>query len=341
MTRSDPGDPDWDDGPSGTRRFSTTAIVHRSRSGKPLFEGRSGLQHLVIAESVRFGTLVMLDGVTQLTSADEYVYHEMLSHVPILAHGDIRQVLVIGGGDGGMAEEIFKHRSVEHITVVEIDPWVVGVSKRHLKDVNGGAFDDPRLELVIADGKDYVASTEARFDLIVIDSTDPHGPGKPLFEQPFYSHCRRILRPGGVIVTQNGVPFFQSSELERTMRSFASLFADGDMLPRGGADLHRRVHGVWLGNGRPASFGGCHWTPSTERSGPIGHRHRVHTPELHLASFALPRFILEMVERARYGRAAGTRPFRPLKFDGLRAPTRAANRPIRRRASSSRSYDVA
>ena len=265
-----------------------------------LFKGRSGQQELVIAESVRFGTLVMLDGVTQLTSADEYVYHEMLSHLPILAHNAVRNVLIVGGGDGGLAEEILKHPGIERITLVEIDPWVVGVSKRHLKDVNHGAFDDPRLELIIQDGKDYVASAKATFDLIVVDSTDPAGPGQPLFVESFYANCRRILRPGGVLVTQNGVPFFQAGELEGTMRSFSKLFAD--------ATCYLAAVPTYVGGFMAFGWGtddrGLREVPVDtlrERLRSSGIETRYYTPEIHLASFALPRFILDIVERARGG----------------------------------------
>lgn len=275
--------------------YRTSIEVRRT-----LFEGRSGRQHLVIAESVGFGTLVMLDGVIQLTSGDEYVYHEMLSHLPMLAHGAVREVLVVGGGDGATAEEVFKHRDVEHITVVEIDPWVVGVSKRHLKDINHGSFDDPRLELVIADGNDFVASTGATFDLIVVDSTDPGGPGAPLFQEPFYKNCHRILRPGGVLVTQNGVPFFQATELEQTMRMFSRLFADstcylaavptyvGGFMAFGWGTDDAELRKVPVGT-------------ISDRFAAAGIATRYYTPDVHLASFALPRFVLEIVERARGG----------------------------------------
>ena len=267
---------------------------------RTLFEGRSGQQHLVIAESVKFGTLVMLDGVTQLTAADEYVYHEMLSHPPILAHGHVRDVLIVGGGDGALAEEIFKHSRIEHITLVEIDPWVVGVSKRHLMDVNHGSFDDPRLELVIADGKDYVASTGAQFDLIVVDSTDPSGPGEPLFEESFYANCRRVLRPGGVIVTQNGVPFFQAAELEGTMRAFGRLFADSTCYLAAVPTYIGGFMAFGWGTDDPA-LRQVPVATLVERLAASGIATRYYTPEVHLASFALPRFILDIVERGREG----------------------------------------
>jgi spermidine synthase len=297
MDRSGPDDAE----PTG-HRWYTESLHDGYRASievkRTLFDSRSGRQHLVIAESVRFGTLVMLDDVVQLTAADEYVYHEMLAHVPILAHGGVREVLIVGGGDGGMAEEIFKHPGIERITLVEIDPWVVGVSKRHLRDVNAGAFDNPRLELVIADGKDFVATTVGRFDLIVVDSTDPHGPGEPLFHHAFYDDCRRLLKPGGVIVTQNGVPFFQADELEETMRSFGRLFAD--------ATCYLAAVPTYVGGFMAFGWGTDergHRQVSVEtlrsRLEASGVSTRYYTPEVHLASFALPRFILDVVARAK------------------------------------------
>ncbi len=222
--------PDPTADPTDDSRWYTETLHEGFRTSiqarRVLFDSRTEHQRLVIAESVSFGTLVMLDGVTQLTTADEYVYHEMLSHVPILAHGAVREVLVIGGGDGGMVEEILKHPGVERVTMAELDAGVIELARTHLPELSNGAFDDPRVDIVIGDGKDFAATSERRFDLIVVDSTDPIGPGEALFTPTFYADCRRLLRPGGVIVTQNGVPFFQADELESTIRAFTRLFAD-------------------------------------------------------------------------------------------------------------------
>ena len=125
-----------------------------------------------------------------------------------------------------MAEEVLKHASVEHVTMVEIDGGVVEFARQHLSGINRGCFDDPRFELVMADGKDFAATSSARFDVIIIDSTDPIGPGEVLFTSSFYRDCKRLLADGGVLVTQNGVPLFQADELRSTMFSFASLFKD-------------------------------------------------------------------------------------------------------------------
>src|SRR5690606_3237688 len=150
----------------------------------------------------------------------------MMAHVPILAHGEARRVLIVGGGDGGMAREVLRHASVEHVTMVEIDAGVVQFSKKYLPSLSAGAFDDPRLDLVIADGAAFVAETDRRFDVAIIDSTDPIGPGEVLFTDTFYGRAKRCLAEGGVLVTQNGVPFMQGAELGNTMRAFRALFAD-------------------------------------------------------------------------------------------------------------------
>lgn len=305
----DPTDlPTGDDDPWYTETlhegFRTSIQVRRV-----LFDSQTEHQRLVIAESVGFGKLVMLDGVTQLTTADEYVYHEMLSHVPILAHGAVRDVLVIGGGDGGMIEELFKHTDIKHVTMAELDPGVIELARTHLPELSNGAFDDPRLEIVIGDGKDYAATSERRFDLIIVDSTDPIGPGEALFTPTFYADCRRLMRPGGVIVTQNGVPFFQADELEATTRAFAGLFVD--------AMCYLAAVPTYVGGFM--AFGWGSDDPSLrrvsratldERFAAAGFGTRYYTPEVHLASFALPRFILDIVERGR-GDVDASRPTRP------------------------------
>jgi spermidine synthase len=272
--------------------FRTSIQVRRV-----LFDSQTAHQRLVVAESVAFGKLVMLDGVTQLTTADEYVYHEMLAHVPILAHGAVRDVLIVGGGDGGMIEEVFKHASIERVTMAELDAGVIDLARTHLPELSNGAFDDPRLDVVLGDGKDLVATTTGRYDLIIVDSTDPIGPGEALFTDTFYADCRRILRPGGVIVTQNGVPFFQADELAATMRSFAGLFAD--------ATCYLAAVPTYVGGFM--AFGWGTDDPSLRRVPLVtlearfasaGLTTRYYTPEVHLASFALPRFIRDVVEAA-------------------------------------------
>src|SRR6202048_223691 len=174
-----------------------------------LYEMQTEHQHLVLFEHKFFGKMLMLDGATQVTTRDEFIYHEMMTHVPIFAHGKAREVLIVGGGDCGIAEEVLKHKSVERLTQVEIDASVVEFSKEHFPEFTGPVLGDPRFDLVIDDGMKFVAKTERRFDVIIVDSTDPQGPGKVLFTRKFYVACKRCLKPGGVLVTQNGVPLLQ------------------------------------------------------------------------------------------------------------------------------------
>src|SRR5438105_6351194 len=156
-----------------------------------LYEVQTEHQHLVLFEHPFFGKMLMLDGATQVTSRDEFIYHEMMTHVPIFAHGKAREVLIVGGGDCGIAEEVLKHKSVERLTQVEIDASVVEFSKEHFPEFTGPVLADPRFDLVIDDGMNFVERTERRFDVVIVDSTDPQGPGAVLFTHEFYAACRR------------------------------------------------------------------------------------------------------------------------------------------------------
>ena len=145
---------------------------------------------LVIFENPLFGRILALDGIVQLTEADEPVYHEMLTHVPLLTHENPASVLIVGGGDGGILREVMRHSSVQRVVLVEIDPSVIELSKKYFPKVSNGAFDDPRLEIVIQDASEYVKSAQESFDVIICDSTDPVGPGAVLFTSEFYGDCK-------------------------------------------------------------------------------------------------------------------------------------------------------
>ncbi len=177
-----------------------------------LYDSETDHQRIKVFENGTFGRILTLDDVVQTTEGDNFVYHEMLTHVPILAHGAAKRVLIIGGGDGGMAREVLRHTSVNHVTMVEIDAGVVEFSKKYLPTLSQGAFDDPRLELVIKDGAVFMRETEQTYDVIIVDSTDPIGPGEVLFTDTFYGHAQRALTENGILVTQNGVPFMQGDE---------------------------------------------------------------------------------------------------------------------------------
>src|SRR6202035_3782573 len=142
-----------------------------------LYEMETEHQHLVLFEHKFLGKMLMLDGATQVTTRDEFIYHEMMTHVPIFAHGRAHEILVIGGGDCGIAEEVLKHKTVARLTQVEIDASVVEFSKEHFPEFTGPVLADPRFDLVIDDGMKFVAATDRRFDVVIVDSTDPQGPG--------------------------------------------------------------------------------------------------------------------------------------------------------------------
>ncbi|HDR28012.1 polyamine aminopropyltransferase [Rhodovulum sp.] len=263
------------------------------RVDRLLYDSETEHQRLKVFENATFGRVLTLDDVVQTTEGDNFIYHEMLTHVPILAHGAARRVLIIGGGDGGMAREALRHPSVAHVTMVEIDAGVVDFSKRYLPMLSQGAFDDPRLTLVIDDGAAFMRRTEGGFDVIIVDSTDPVGPGEVLFTDTFYGHAKRALAPGGILVTQNGVPFLQGDELTNTMRAFKALFADW---------------GCYLATvptyaGGPMAFG---WgTDGDARQTPLdvldqrfaasGIDTGYYTPQVHKAAFALPGYVARLM----------------------------------------------
>lgn len=260
-----------------------------------IHETKTDHQHLIIFETEKFGRVLALDGVIQTTERDEFIYHEMLAHTPIFAHGAVRNVLIIGGGDGGMLEEVLKHRGVEGVTQVEIDGTVIELSKAHLRSICGDAYEDPRTEIVIADGVDYVNTTDRRFDVVIVDSTDPIGPGEVLFGERFYGGCKRCLTSGGVVVTQNGVPFLQGRELSATMTVFRRLFADGRCFR---AAVPSYVGGDmtfgWGSDDR--SLGDVSLETLAARFTKADVGTRFYTPGVHCGAFALPPYIRDLVD---------------------------------------------
>lgn len=264
---------------------------------KLLYEQKTSQWHLSIFENARFGRVMALNGAIQTTEADEFVYHEMLTHVPVLAHGKVKSLLIIGGGDGGMLREVVKHKDIERIVMVEIDGAVVDMCKTWLPNHSAGAYDDPRVELVIADGMDYVATTDARFDVIISDCTDPVGPGEVLFSSDFYAGCKRCLNEGGIFVAQNGVPFMQVESLQDTVRRMSSYTRE-----------------CWFYTAAVPTYIGGTMAFAWATDNPEARRHelatlearfnesgistRYYTPALHQASFALPKYVEQAIRSA-------------------------------------------
>ncbi len=266
------------------------------RIDKLYYESKTEHQHLMIFHNAFLGRVMTLDGIVQTTERDEFIYHEMMAHVPLLAHGGARDVLIIGGGDGAMLREVCRHPAVERIVMVEIDRQVIDLAKEYLPNHSAGAFEDPRLELVISDGMAFVKECEAdRFDVIISDSTDPIGPGEVLFSDDFYRECRRILRPDGVMTTQNGVPFFQLDEVRDTRERMGRHFRDQTFYAAAVPTYHGGIMTFGWGSDDPA----LRQLPVETLAGRLaeaGFTTRYYTPEIHVASFALPRYVLDAIQ---------------------------------------------
>jgi spermidine synthase len=250
-----------------------------------IYRGRTEHQEAMIFESPLLGRVLVLDGILQTSERDEFIYHEMISHVAIMAHGAAREVLIIGGGDGGTLEEVLKHPRVARATMVELDPGVIELARAHLPGISRGAFDDPRTELVIGDGVQFVAMAKRQFDVIIVDSTDPFGPGEVLFTESFYRDCHERLRPGGVLVAQSGNPFFEDRRLHDCLARLAGWFRD--------ASFFLTSVPAYLGG--PFAFAWACDDPGKRAlgAGDLGARPlpaglRCYTPAVHAAAFVHP-----------------------------------------------------
>jgi len=180
----------------------------RFRVTEVLFSGESQFQSVQVVRTAGHGVMLLNDGFIMLSERDEFVYHEMMAHVPLFVHPDPKRVLIIGGGDGGTAREVLRHPSVEECVVVEIDGVVVRACCLHLPKT-ASSFD--QAEVVIGDGVAYVAETDRTFDVVLVDSTDPIGPAEPLFGEAFYRNVHRVLAPDGIVVSQGETPWYKAS----------------------------------------------------------------------------------------------------------------------------------
>ena len=181
-----------------------------------LAEIESAYQRVEVFDTHQFGRLFRLDGRLMTSEGDEFFYHECMTHPAALAHPNPESVLVIGGGDGGSSEELFKHPSVRRIVMAELDPIVIEISRKYLGSIHRGALDDPRLEIRIGDGFEYVRSTSERFDMIVLDLTDPDTPAFHLYSEEFFRMCQRVLKPGGMLTLHWARPSIRRKPCART-----------------------------------------------------------------------------------------------------------------------------
>jgi spermidine synthase len=279
-----------------TERNDTMAFSLRYK-GDILYNQRSAFQKVQVYDTFEYGKMLVLDEKVMTTEKDEFAYHEMVAHVPLLAHAHPKRVLIIGGGDGGTAREVLKHNSVEEVVVVEIDGDVVKVCQEHLPEM-AGSFMDERVTLKIEDGIAYIQQVaDASFDVIIVDSTDPEGPAEGLFGHTFYQHVYRALGQGGIVVVQGESPLFNRETFKDIRSCHADIF--------GSENVHTYlVHiptypsGMW-------SFGfaskGVH---------PINDAHeadiqaftacndlKYYNADVHKAAFVLPNFVKELVSQ--------------------------------------------
>jgi spermidine synthase len=261
---------------------------------------KSEFQDILVFESHTHGRVMTLDGVVQITEADEFVYQEMLAHVPLLAHGAAKRVLIIGAGDGGVLKRVLQHRTVERATMVEIDGEVIRLAKEHLPGIGGDAWTDPRARVIVGDGIDHVRQAEdGSYDVVIVDSTDPIGVGEVLFTDEFYANCARVLTERGLVVNQCGVPFMQADELRETSLRRAKAFPD----------VHAYVAAVPTYVGGFMTLGWAAKDASLRQVGAEEIRRRADvagvlettrywTPEIHVSAFHLPPYVSMHLPRA-------------------------------------------
>lgn len=278
-----------------TERYKAAGFT--AKITETLYSGQSEFQKLDVVTTEQYGRMLLLDGLVMTTEVDEFIYHEMISHVPLLSlKNPATSVLVIGGGDGGTIREVLRHPSVQRAVLCEIDGEVIEVCKRYLPTI-AGALEAPenqhRLEIEVKDGVDYLANVPpASFDLIIIDSTDPMGPGVGLFTVPFYQSVARALKPGGIMTAQAESP---NVEAEGVGLIFANL-----------RQVFKQTHAYW---GVIPTYPGSFWTwafcsqevaplehVSPEKAEAIAKDCRYYNYGVHQGAFALPNFIKEVVE---------------------------------------------
>lgn len=261
---------------------------------KQLINDHSDYQQIDIFETKEFGKVFALDGYIMLTEKDEFIYHEMIVHIPMAVNPDIKNVLVIGAGDGGTIRELTKYDTIEHIDMVEIDKRVVEVCKELLPQT-ACKLDDPRVDIYYQDGLKYVRRKENEYDLIIVDSTDPFGPGEGLFTKEFYGNCYRALKEDGILINQHESPFYvnDAKAASKTHSKIASVFPISQVY-----QFHMPTYpsGHWLFGFASKKFNAVRDLKADEWN-KLGIETRYYNTALHLGAFALPNYVLGMLNR--------------------------------------------
>jgi len=262
---------------------------------KPLFSGQSEFQRIDIFNSKEFGTIFTLDGLMMVTEKDEFIYHDMIVHVPMATNSKIKKVLVIGAGDGGTVRELTRYSTIEHIDMVEIDKMVVDVCREYLPQT-ACKLDDPRVTLYFEDGLKFVRSKENVYDLIIVDSTDPFGPGEGLFTREFYGNCFKALKEDGILVNQHESPYYgeYAKSMQRAHKRIREFFPVCRVYQ---AHIPTYPSGHWL-----FGFASKTYDPLSnideQAWNSLGLNTKYYNTEIHKGCFALPSYVKELLANA-------------------------------------------
>ena len=262
---------------------------------RQLYTEQSDFQRIDVFECEEFGRFLTLDGYMMLTEKDEFIYHEMITHVPMAVHPHVEKVLVIGAGDGGVIRELVQYQDLQHIDMVEIDPLVVEVCKKYLPKT-ACRLEDPRLTIHYEDGLKFIRSRQEEYDLIIVDSTDPFGPGEGLFTREFYGNCYKALKEDGILINQHESPFYpgDAAACQRAHKNIVESFPISKVYQ---AHIPTYPSGHWLfgfaskSGQDPRVFDGDAWDA-------LGLKPRYYNTALHKGSFALPNYVLELLKNA-------------------------------------------
>lgn len=256
---------------------------------KHLASCKSEFQQIDVFDTVNVGKMLVLDGVIQLTEFDEFAYQEMMAHLPLFSHPNPARVLVVGGGDGGVLREVARHDCVETIDICEIDAQVIALAREHLPSLSCG-YDDPRVKVHVADGSEFIKSRRNYYDVIIVDSSDPVGPGEGLFNEAFYAGMKSALTPNGIIASQSESIYLHMPTIKHLLKITGKLFKDagyGHFLvpsyPTGSI-------GACLG-----SLGPDFRNPVRKPTPEVQEKLRYYTPDVHKSCFALPNFVLRIL----------------------------------------------
>ncbi|QXM05511.1 polyamine aminopropyltransferase [Crassaminicella indica] len=275
----------------------TDTVKFSIKVKEQLYTKTSQFQQIDVFDTYEFGKLLTIDGLVMITEKDEFIYHDMITHVPMATNPNIKSVLVIGGGDGGTVRELTRYKTIEKIDMVEIDKVVVDASREHFQ-ITACKLDDERVSLYFEDGIKFVEGKENIYDLIIVDSTDPIGPGEGLFTTEFYRNCYKALTEEGILVNQNESPYYEADakEMIRASKKIKNIFPIAEVYQ---AHIPTYPSGHWL-----FGFASKKLHPvkdlDAQKWNDLGLKTKYYNTDLHVGAFALPNYVKEMIETGAF-----------------------------------------